>query len=534
MGGENSKETLVTINAKLDKEVKTRIEKSFSDGKTATTLYYAVYEQGTKTPLAVCQDGADNTLGEKAINIATTVTLKLTTGKSYDVIFWAANATAPYRFDKATQEVTVDYSAMKANAESTDAFYAKKTFTTGETSKGIDVELRRPFAQLNIGTKDLNEAAASGFKKADAKSEVTVKDVYGKLNLATGEVSEPADRTFQLDAIPHGETFPKPGYEYVAMDYLLVPQNKKLVDVALTVNDGTNPAITRSFTNVPVQRNYRTSIFGNLLTKTTDFNVEIKPAYTNDLEGYTVSTTEGLRDLLYNNDESDIVVKIKGTVDFPANDPYLAFGTAKTQSITIEGEDANSKLNFTTSYWSRIRMANTDGTLVFKNIQLTSSQETGTWNSYDLTFWEGNFEFENVKFLKAVALDKASKICKAKMTNCSIEDTHDYYAIWMTSGAELTMDGCTISAPNGRCIKICDQYVSNPETKRSKLTSKSCKYVSNSKAAIYVGTKGGADITLTGNNDISGVKADNVNAVWVESGYNADDVVVTGGTKVAK
>lgn len=529
--GQNGKEQMVTLDAQLENGLLTR---AFGDGTTATKLYYAVYEQGTTTPLAVCQDGADKTRGEKDINMSTTVTLKLTTGKNYDVLFWAASDGAPYSFDQATQEVTVDYDAMKANAESTDAFFAKKSFTVGTTTRSVGVELRRPFAQLNIGTKDIQDAVATGFNVADAKSQITVKGLCGKLNLATGAVTEAADRTFALNAIPAGETYPKEGYEYLNMDYLLVPSYKSLVDVAFSVEDGVSPAIERTFTNVPVQRNYRTNIYGSLLTKTTDFNVELKPAFQGDYEGYTVSNTEELEQLLYNNDESDIVVNVKGSVNFSSQDPYLMLGTQNTRSITIQGVDANAKITFTTNYWSRIRMANPDATLKFKDIQLTSEQQRGTWDSYDLGFWDGNFEFENVRFLKSIYFNRASKYTHAKMTGCSISESHDYYAIWMTSGAELEMDNCTISAPNGRCVKISEQYVTNPETLRAKLVSNNCKYVSKSKAAIYVGSRGGADITFTGTNDISGVQADTENHVWVEAGYDADNVTVTGGNKLAQ
>lgn len=531
LDAQSGKEQIVTLDAQLENGLLTR---AFGDGTTATKLYYAVYEKGATTPLAVCQDGADKTRGEKDINLSTTVTLKLTSGKDYDVLFWAASDGAPYSFDQTTQEVTVDYDAMKANAENADAFFAKKSFTVGTTTQSVGVELRRPFAQLNIGTKDKADAVATGFKIADAKSQVTVKGLCSKLNLATGAVTEAADRTFALNAIPAGETYPKEGYEYLNMDYLLVPSYKSLVDVSFSVEDGASPAIERTFTNVPVQRNYRTNIYGSLLTKTTDFNVELKPAFQGTYEGYTVSNTEELEQLLYNNDESDIVVNVKGSVNFSSQNPYLMLGTLNTRSITIQGVDANAKITFTTNYWSRIRMANPDATLKFKDIQLTSEQQNGTWDSYDLGFWDGNFEFENVKFLKSIYFNRSSKYTHAKMTGCTVSETHDYYAIWMTSGAELEMDNCTISAPNGRCLKISEQYVANPETLRAKLVSNNCKYVSKSKAAIYVGSRGGADITFTGTNDISGVQEDNVNHVWVEAGYNADDVTVTGGNKLAK
>ena len=62
------------------------------------------------------------------------------------------------------------------------------------------------------------------------------------------------------------------------MNYLLVATDKALVEVEFTYTDGSD-AKTRTVGSVPVQRNYRTNIYGNLLTSDVDINVEINPDY---------------------------------------------------------------------------------------------------------------------------------------------------------------------------------------------------------------------------------------------------------------
>ncbi len=62
------------------------------------------------------------------------------------------------------------------------------------------------------------------------------------------------------------------------MNYLLVSSEKELVDVDFTVTGGLH-SIDRSYASVPVQRNYRTNIYGKLLTDPADFTVNIEKEY---------------------------------------------------------------------------------------------------------------------------------------------------------------------------------------------------------------------------------------------------------------
>ena len=245
-------------------EIATR---AYSDGTTATELQWAVYDA----------DGnyLQDLTGSKEINISTTVELKLTTGNTYSVAFWADSQAAPYNVDFTTKSVSVDYAGVKSNDENLDAFYAWYTFTvTGAQTE--TVELKRPFAQLNIGTADYDASESAGY--VPTISTVTVSNVYSTLNFATGAVDGATDMTFAENAIPAGEVFPVAGYEYLAMNYLLVAADKALVEVEFTYSDGSN-AKTRTVGSVPVQRNYRTNIYGNILTSDVDLNVVIKPEY---------------------------------------------------------------------------------------------------------------------------------------------------------------------------------------------------------------------------------------------------------------
>ena len=300
-------EGTVTFTAQLPSEMGTR---AFADGLTAKHLQYAVYEAGQSTPLKVFGDET-TVVGEAEMdNLKKSVTLKLTSGKSYDVIFWAdATTDSPYTFNPASQEVSVDYSKVNNNSDNCDAFFKKETITVSG-NQSVDVKLTRPFAQVNIGTDDFDAAKASGLEVT--QTEVVAK-AFATLNLATGKVSDEADRTFTMKAIPtasDGEFPVAGGYKYLSMDYLLVGADKATVDVAFNYGGPQS----RTFTNVPVQRNYRTNIYGSLLTNTTDFNVVIEPAFSGEFahEVVSVSTFAALKAAATAGGD----VKLESAIDF--------------------------------------------------------------------------------------------------------------------------------------------------------------------------------------------------------------------------
>lgn len=325
----------VTFTAQLPSEMGTR---AFADGLTAKHLQYAVYEAGQSTPLKVFGDET-TVMGEAEMNnLKQTVSLKLTTGKTYDVIFWAdATTDSPYTFNPASQEVSVDYSKVNNNSDNCDAFFKKETITVSG-NQSVDVKLTRPFAQVNIGTDDFDAAKASGLEVT--QTEVVAK-AFATLNLATGKVSDEADRTFTMKAIPtasDGEFPVAGGYKYLSMDYLLVGADKATVDVAFNYGGPQS----RTFTNVPVQRNYRTNIYGSLLTNTTDFNVVIEPAF---------ATTNYNLGALYTASQIGGAVTLSDNVDF---DRTIAVQPGKTMSVNLNGKTVKN----TTDLWENPSVPN--------------------------------------------------------------------------------------------------------------------------------------------------------------------------------
>lgn len=247
--------------------------RAYSDGLTAKTLTYAVYEAGTQTLVTKSENEVVFS------NKTATVNLRLVTGKSYDILFWADAENAPYTFSAENKAITVNYENIKSQEESRDAFFAveKALLVDGAITKSI--ELHRPFAQLNIGTTDDGEDAVKNYNPTH--SSVTVKNVYNTLNLFDGKVSNGTEVTYAMAKIPDENVdgnFPVDDVKYLSMNYLLVANEKELVDIEFTVSNGSHN-ITREYASVPVQRNYRTNIYGKILTDPADFNITITPDY---------------------------------------------------------------------------------------------------------------------------------------------------------------------------------------------------------------------------------------------------------------
>ncbi len=226
----------------------------------------------------------------------------------------------------------------------------------------------------------------------------------------------------------------------------------------------------------------------------------------------------------------DVNLPISSLGQITAGSGEYKLGGEDTEKITIDL--GGKKLNITTTYWSVIGAKNVDATITIKNGTMTSSQLTGTWNSYDLIFANCNYVIEDVTFEKAIAFENVGR--SATIKNVLIKETHDYYAMWITAeGQNITIDGLTVDS-DGRGIKIDEQYVGSPE--KVTLSIENSKFTTKSKSAIIVKSVEGAKINWGGGNDISHVAADSTNPVWVDedSSAYADKVIVSGGSVIVE
>lgn len=264
--------------------------KSYGDGTTAKTVYVHVYQQddhGKLTYIEPAAEGASLKTPSQSLTLngrKATYSTRLVTGQTYTFVFWAQADNAPYTYDTDAKTITVDYTSAAGNDESRDAFYNVLPNVNIEGAYTASVQLTRPFAQLNFGAADYEEAKAAGLTVTEAA--VTLTKAATSLNLLDGTTAGEATVTFASAALPADPNdILKAGgkdYKYVAMDYVLVGKSAKtLSEVTLTLTATGVQSATPEFTysNVPLQANYRTNIVGNLFTSPAEVNITIDPAF---------------------------------------------------------------------------------------------------------------------------------------------------------------------------------------------------------------------------------------------------------------
>lgn len=562
---QSGNEAQVTFSLAAEGGIATR---AISDGKTANKLVYAVFDS-EGNPLSVFDVNNDGTYEhqktETISDIVTApheVTITLAKGQTYQVAFWAQNESCTAYKTSDLRNIEVFYGGLN-NDETRDAFFKTETITV-KGNEERKIELRRPFAQINVGVTeaDWNAAVASGVTISESK--VVIKNAAKYIDLLTGEVNGEVEVEYGFSAIPtdpailevdvnrDGAIQDDEKYKYLSMSYILTSAERTTLEsdgLQFTFKSGGEPIVfDEGLHQVPVERNWRTNILGQILTGNIEFNITINPIFEGDINvdaptSEVKTDAQTLAAALTANEE-EILVVLGADVDLPisslgsqtAGSGEYKLGGTDTKNITIDLN--NKKLNITTTYWSAIGANNPDATITIKNGTMTSTgNSAGTWNAWDLRFSNCNYVFENVDFEKAVALDNAGK--STLMKGVTIKDTHntDTYGLWITAeGQTVTLEDCDIDmtpATDGRGIKIDEQYVGDATKAKVTLNVSNTTFKTEEKSAVLVKSTAGAEINWNESNDISEVTADKVFAVWVDADAKdyADNVVVNGALK---
>ena len=266
-------------------------------------LQVGIYRNGTYLP-----DVQAKVTEEFGRGLTAKVSVVLVKGQKYDVAFWADHVGNKYytvKFDaeEAGQNyplVTVDYEEGAANNIYRDAWCAvlKNYHVTDASIAGETITLSRPLAQVNVGTQDYDLAVDAGVTVTG--SAMTITNAATKLNMFTGETSEPVEVALERSALPaqtltiYYQEANEAEYDYLGMNYILVSNvpgtEKELVTVELDFyEDGNDTPINDHITvqNVPVRRNYRTNLIAaDVLTQAFDFNVVIDPLFDGEYDGW--------------------------------------------------------------------------------------------------------------------------------------------------------------------------------------------------------------------------------------------------------
>lgn len=355
----------VTFTVEAPANVQT---KAIADGKNVNELIYEVWLTGslgdlTQNAQKLYQDKTEMAVDQADGKNKASITLDLVNDQKFTVLFWAQVEGTGVYDTKELNAVTYTNKtaeAYYANDENLAAFYAVAYVNDCQhvkkdgTATGSEVTLRRPFAQLNLGT--LNTSTAYTVELVSSKVKVTNANTV--FNVATSVASAPQVMEFRMNGVPADPAtlpgFDNPSYWYAGMNYLFAGDNATVeYNIVTKLNGGMEGTVNNTVSSVPLKENYRTNIIGNLLTSKVDYQIVVDANFdTPDeaVEVVTVSTAAELVEAIGTEPSAEgeeTNIKLEGDINL--SDLFAILTRATTEdpkSITInKGLSATIDLN---------------------------------------------------------------------------------------------------------------------------------------------------------------------------------------------
>ena len=347
--------------------------------------------------------------------------VRLVPERDYQFVVWA-DVVVNGKTDTDNHYNTADLTNVTLNNtwvamdESRDAFTATEFIDNFNSSKVINITLKRPFAKLRVVTTDMKALNNLGIVPTKATVTYTEKH-YGAFNAFAGKaIGDSKNRDIEhknFAIVSYGENTAEGADMTLFTDYFFAEDDA--TNFILDVFDQDNKIIKSGefTTDIYVKRNNLTTIKGNILTDGKGFDVIIDDAFAGESgkdDGETfanVDTAEELIDAINDGVEN---ITLDGDIDLS---DLLSAGTlstraAATNTITIaEGKSLTIDLNnFTLSHNNSVSDKNNDGKIdsadnaVMFDVRGTMTVKNGTvafkhtgdnygWNACTEPFYVG-------------------------------------------------------------------------------------------------------------------------------------------------
>ena len=510
---QSGNEAQVTFSLAAEGGIATR---AISDGTGAKKLVYAVYNASGELIETIANTDVNGQIVDNSAfdnGLTENVTITLAKGQQYTVAFWAQNPNCTAYTTTDLKNVTIDYAGLN-NDETRDAFFKAETFTvTGNTE--IDVVLKRPFAQINVGVyqTDWDAAKASGIEIE--KSKVTIENAATSINLLTGEVGGEQTVEYGFDIIPAQFATPetldvdldkdgtKENYVYLSMSYILANDETtgyaktalEDLDFTFAPISGNNINFSEGLNAVPVQRNWRTNIIGKILTGDVTFNITIDPIYDgeyNNGEAQPVNINgvyyATIQDAVNNVNDDDVIKVATGTYTEVVK-------VASGKNFTLEAAGPNVVIAALDH-----QSNGTPSTVKVKGITFDNSITLAGWFTGTaqniapcVGAWGGNLTFEDCTFIVAGTSGRETgvmtwwttenNVMSLSFNNCTFEGQNDHAnarAMQIYGYVNMEVSNCTFNTNKDYTLK----YVAN----EGNIATFSNNIVNNSENFVELGS----------------------------------------------
>ena len=458
-------ETTVTYTVEIPSVQVKGGTKAIGDGLNANKLIYEVWKtDGAKVTDLLNTNSVrlfqkEATMVQSGDHMRTVITLNLVQDQEYTLLFWAQDSESDAYVTEQLTNVTYSKDLLKgeykSNDESMAAFYGVD-FVSDSDPKSKTVYLKRPFAQLNIGT--LN--TADDYSVTMNTSEVVIEDVPTSFNVALKKAgSETSSFVFAHNNVPSNPDFitvKDVDYEYAAMNYIFAAAEgqtatvRYAIDATLTAagENGaeSNAIVTNVVENVPLMENYRTNIVGNLLTSTTEYEVIVDADWAGeDINRILIQDVDGLQQAIDEAEAGEEIFVNKDIVIVADRDKTKS-SVAPCNAIVIpEGKEIVLNLGGYTISWES---AVAGDVMFMNNGKLTLAGEGKITYKYtgaaDPSYGKGNYTFFNKGEL---TLDGPT------VENTTDAMSHACYAIH-TDAATLNVVSGNVININGHAIRM--------------------------------------------------------------------------------
>ena len=323
--------------------------KAYGDGANINNLICAVYKTTAEDErTAIANISSDDIVKvyneEKTFDDGNAhITIELINDQNYVILFWAqVKDTWVSGTDIDLTNVTYpgsDTEPLVANNDKYSAFSGVSYIAKVKGNRTAPVSLSRPFAQINIAS-----VSPEGYDLTGTKSSVTISGAAESFNVATQTASnETTTVTYNTASSPAGP-FNDTYRQYLAMNYVFVNGNVS-VGYTLETKYGNMSTMENPITNVPVAKNHRTNIVGNLLTSDIEYNMTLEDWGTPDDEVQVVSDYKEVLNAIKNGGQIKLIddIQIQSTLDIKADvDVYLDLNGKK---ISVDAADFEPNSN---------------------------------------------------------------------------------------------------------------------------------------------------------------------------------------------
>jgi len=443
-------------------------------GNKANTLIWALYEKDKKdannNPIKLDCGLVQGEKNEETGKHEFTAEISMVKGLTYNVLFFAYdNSNCAFQLATTPAETNLTALTLKkddadnfnllANQEGYDAFVKCQEHTASGSGVPTEVTLTRPFAQVNVATTKEDLDKANKLQAVVTKSDMLIKQVPTQYNVLTGAATENADLTYAAsDILKHhvaAGTHPNEditvnneSYKYLTMAYVLAGEtatsDASTHDVTFKFYRGASGdecMRTINIGHLPIQRNYRTNVIGDILTEEESFKIVIDERFKNDHNvnpnGEWPIDETGLKYFLSNAEDGD-VIKLAGDI-------------ALTEALNIpEGLELTLDLDGKTL----------SGSILAPNAELSIENGTltnGNSSASAIEINEGELTLDNVNIESARHAIRIDGNVTATIDGGTYKvgtfgGNQTNHALNVSGGANVTINGGTFVGPKGTSL----------------------------------------------------------------------------------